>query len=85
MLDMPVLRDLDAMEELRKVQCPTIIIRGLRSTRYPPEILEPLQKEFPDIAWGPLIPSMISPSAPPMNWSLWCGGLSALIDFLRLP
>jgi pimeloyl-ACP methyl ester carboxylesterase len=50
--DMPVLRDLDAMEELRKVQCPTIIIRGLRSTRYPPEILEPLQKEFPDIAWG---------------------------------
>jgi pimeloyl-ACP methyl ester carboxylesterase len=48
----PALRDLDAMDELRKVECPTIIIRGLRSTRYPPEILGPLQKEFPDIAWG---------------------------------
>jgi pimeloyl-ACP methyl ester carboxylesterase len=48
----PALRDLDTMDELRKVQCLTIIIRGLQSTRYRPEILEPLQKEFPDIVWG---------------------------------
>jgi hypothetical protein len=32
------LHDLDAIEELRKVQCPRIIIRDLRSTRYPPGI-----------------------------------------------
>jgi pimeloyl-ACP methyl ester carboxylesterase len=36
--DQATLHDLDAIEELRKVQCPRIIIRDLRSTRYPPGI-----------------------------------------------
>ena len=52
----PALHDLDAMDELRKVQCSTIIIRGPRSTRYSPEILEPSQKEFSDVAWGEVDP-----------------------------
>lgn len=52
----PALYDLDAMDELRKVQCSTIIIRGPRSTRYSPEILEPSQKEFLDVAWGEVDP-----------------------------
>jgi pimeloyl-ACP methyl ester carboxylesterase len=52
----PALHDLDAMDELRKVRCPTIIILGPRSTRYSPEILEPSQKEFSDVAWGEVDP-----------------------------
>ena len=48
----PRLSDLDVLDELRKVRCPTIIIRGLHSTRFPPDILKLLEDSFPDIAWG---------------------------------
>ena len=48
----PRLSDLEVLDELAKVRCPTIIIRGLRSTRFPPDILKLLQDSFPDIAWG---------------------------------
>jgi len=48
----PGLRDLDAFEELKKVTCPTLIIRGLQSTRYPPDILERLEIDYPDLNWA---------------------------------
>ena len=48
----PRLSDLDVLEELKKVSCPAIIIRGLRSTRFPPDILQMLETSFPDIEWG---------------------------------
>ena len=48
----PRLTDIDAMDELGKVRCPAIVIRGLRSTRFPPDILHALETGFPDIAWA---------------------------------
>ena len=39
-------------DDLPNVKCPTIIIRGLRSDRYPPEIIERIKKLRPDFAWA---------------------------------
>lgn len=47
----PTLRDLDAFEELGKVSCPILIVRGLRSTRFPPDILKQLEDGYPHIKW----------------------------------
>ena len=49
--DKPTLRDLDAFEELGKVSCPILIVRGLRSTRFPPDILKQLEDGYPHIEW----------------------------------
>lgn len=48
----PRLRDLDVLAELKKVRCPAMIIRGLRSSRFPPETLRMLETGFPAIAWA---------------------------------
>lgn len=48
----PRLRDIDVLDELKKVRCPAIIIRGLRSSRFPPDILEMLEKNYPKIGWA---------------------------------
>lgn len=48
----PCLSDLDVLDELKKVRCPVNIIRGLRSTRFPPDILQMLETRFPDAVWG---------------------------------
>ncbi len=48
----PRLRDLDIWQELARVSCPTIFIRGLRSDRYTPDIMEHITRDFPDLPWG---------------------------------
>jgi pimeloyl-ACP methyl ester carboxylesterase len=48
----PKLRDLRILDELKKVRCPTIIIRGLRSSRFSPELLDKLYTDFPKIGWA---------------------------------
>lgn len=45
----PTYRDLDIWQELARITCPRMIIRGSRSTRFPPEILNRLETDFPDI------------------------------------
>jgi esterase len=49
----PKLADLDMWEELHKVQCPVLFIRGKRSDRQKPETVERVDREFPDatVAW----------------------------------
>lgn len=48
----PQLRDIDFLSELKRVRCPAIIIRGLRSSRYPPETVKMLTASYPAIAWA---------------------------------
>jgi pimeloyl-ACP methyl ester carboxylesterase len=47
---LPRLRDLDIWEELKKIQCPTTFVRGLRSDRYKPEHYGWIAENRPDIA-----------------------------------
>lgn len=42
----------DIWSELQKVKCPTMIVRGLRSDRYPPEVLARIKRERPDLTWA---------------------------------
>lgn len=42
----------DIWSELQKVRCPTLIVRGLRSDRYPPDVLARIKRERPDLAWA---------------------------------
>ena len=42
----------DIWSELQKIKCPTMIVRGLRSDRYPPEVLARIKRERPDLAWA---------------------------------
>ena len=48
----PRLRNLDVWHELARVTCPILFIRGLRSDRYTPEIMERMRRDFPHIPWG---------------------------------
>ncbi len=48
----PQMRDIDFLEELKRVRCPAIIIRGLRSSRFPPDTLRRLESGYPGIAWA---------------------------------
>ena len=41
-----------AWQLLADVKCPILVIRGLRSDRWPPEILEPMQRDYPKIQWA---------------------------------
>ena len=45
----PLLEGLDIWEELDKLRCPVIILRGTRSDRYPPEKLARIAQDFPHI------------------------------------
>jgi len=45
---MPMLRDLDIWQEIKKIQCPTFFIRGLESDRYKPEHYEKIGHDRPD-------------------------------------
>ena len=45
----PTYRDLDIWRELARITCPVSIIRGTRSTRFPPEILDRLETDFAHI------------------------------------
>ena len=41
-----------AWQLLAAVQCPILVVRGLRSDRWPPDILEPMQRDYPHIQWA---------------------------------
>jgi len=47
---LPRLRDLDIWEEVRKIRCPTIFVRGLKSDRYKPEHYRWIAENRPDFA-----------------------------------
>lgn len=49
----PKLADLDMWEELHKVSCPILFVRGTQSDRQKPDIVERVDREFPDasVAW----------------------------------
>ena len=36
----PELNDADVWEELAKIQCPVLVVHGVRSDRYTPDVLE---------------------------------------------
>jgi len=42
----------DVWQELAAVKCPTMIVRGTRSDRYTPEIVERISRDYPKIAWA---------------------------------
>jgi esterase len=42
----------DVWQELAAVKCPTMIVRGTRSDRYTPEIIERISRDYPKIAWA---------------------------------
>ena len=42
----------DVWQDLAAVKCPIMIVRGLRSDRYTPEILARINREYPNIEWA---------------------------------
>jgi esterase len=42
----------DVWQDLAAVKCPTMIVRGLRSDRYTPEILARITRDYPQIEWA---------------------------------
>lgn len=49
---LPRRKPVDIWTDLAAVRCPMLIVRGLKSDRYPPEVLARIKKERPDIAWA---------------------------------
>jgi esterase len=45
-------RELDVWEQIGKVRCPFMIVRGLRSSRWTPAIVGRIEREFPHIQWA---------------------------------
>ena len=43
-----------AWQQLADIKCPILVVRGLRSDRWPPEILGPIQRDYPNIQWATL-------------------------------
>jgi hypothetical protein len=41
-------------EELAMVRTPTLLIRGTRSTRYPPPVIERLTRDYPQVRQAPV-------------------------------
>jgi pimeloyl-ACP methyl ester carboxylesterase len=48
---MPV-RELDVWEETPKVKCPFLMVQGLKSSRWTPELVTKLKTTFPNIQWA---------------------------------
>ncbi|MET0732067.1 MAG: alpha/beta hydrolase [Casimicrobiaceae bacterium] len=42
----------DVWQDLAAVKCPIMIVRGLRSDRYTPEILARINRDYPNIEWA---------------------------------
>jgi pimeloyl-ACP methyl ester carboxylesterase len=42
----------DVWQELAAVKCPAMIVRGLRSDRYTPEIIARISRDYPSIEWA---------------------------------
>ena len=45
-------RELDVWEQTARVQCPMMIVQGLKSSRWTPELIAKLQNTFPKIRWA---------------------------------
>jgi pimeloyl-ACP methyl ester carboxylesterase len=45
-------RELDVWEEMHKVKCPILIVRGLKSSRWTEEIAARIRREFPHVQWA---------------------------------
>jgi esterase len=50
--DLPRRPSRDVWQELAAVKCPIMIVRGTRSDRYPPEIIERISRDYPRIEWA---------------------------------
>lgn len=50
--DVRPVRELDVWEQTGKVNCPMLIIRGLRSSRWTPQLVEKIKQRFPHIKWA---------------------------------
>ena len=50
--DLPQRPPRDVWKELASVRCPIMVVRGLRSDRYTPEIIDRMSRERPDITWA---------------------------------
>jgi pimeloyl-ACP methyl ester carboxylesterase len=48
---LPQGKNLDVWAMLDAVKCPTMVVRGSRSDRWTPEILERMQRDYPKIEW----------------------------------
>ena len=46
------LRELDVWEQIAAVRCPFMIMRGLRSSRWTPQIVARIERQFPHIEWA---------------------------------
>ena len=42
----------DVWQDLAAVKCPTMILRGLRSDRYTPEMIARISRDYPNIEWA---------------------------------
>ena len=42
----------DVWKDLAAIRCPIMMVRGLRSDRYTPEILDRIARERPDVVWA---------------------------------
>ncbi len=49
---LPQLPRRDVWADLAAVKCPTMIVRGLRSDRYTPEIIARITRDYPRIEWA---------------------------------
>lgn len=45
-------RELDVWEQTGKVRCPLLLVRGLRSSRWTPELVERIRQKFPHVQWA---------------------------------
>lgn len=50
--DVRPVRELDVWEQMEGVRCPMLIVRGLRSSRWTPEIVDKVQRRFPKVIWA---------------------------------
>jgi pimeloyl-ACP methyl ester carboxylesterase len=50
--DVRPLRELDVWEQTERVRCPFLILRGLRSSRWTPQLVEKIERMFPHIEWA---------------------------------
>jgi len=50
--DLPRRAGRDIWSMLAAVQCPTLIVRGVRSDRWPPEMIARVQRDYPKFEWA---------------------------------
>lgn len=50
--DVRPVRELDVWEQMEGVRCPTLIVRGLRSSRWTSQIVDNVKRRFPQVTWA---------------------------------